>query len=560
MIQGIHMKNIYLLLLLLTLSSCSTTQYKAVGKKYMITTQGKYSTAAGEKIFSLGGNIIDVAAAISFVISVERPQSTGIGGGGFMLFYNKEMTSPIAIDFRERAPNAAHAKMYLDKDGNEIKGKSLTGIHAVGVPGLVAGILDVHKKYGKLSFSTILDPAIKLAESGFEIYPELDKALKYKKGDLELFPSSKKIFFKNGKVLKLGELLVQKDLAETLKLIAKNGHNGFYKGKVADAIISAGNQITQKDLDQYSVKYRKPIKGTYKDKTIYSMSPPSSGGIHVIQILNILEKDSLKGIGIHQAESVHLTAAAMQAAFADRAKYLGDSDFVKVPIAGLVSKKYAKEIRSKIKNKIALKKSNRTAGNPFPYESDETTHFTIMDSQGNTVTSTQTINGWFGSSLVAPGTGIVLNNEMDDFATKVGASNLFGAIGGEKNLVEPGKRPLSSMSPTIVFDKGEPMLALGTPSGTRILTCVAQTILNYLEYELPLFESVSALRFHHQWAPDYIRVEEPGFDKYTTAKLKQYGYDIVKKNLGCRIQAISRTNGVLTGVSDPRGEGSSSGI
>lgn len=557
------------LILSLLLLSCSHSSikkragYEATGKDIMIATQGKYSTAAGMKMIRLGGNAFDAALAISYVISVERPQSTGIGGGGFMLYHQKGMKTPMALDFREAAPIKGRSDMFL-KNGKEVKNLSKDGILAGGVPGLVAGLSVIHKKFGSLPLSTILGPSITLAENGFKIYPHLAKALKYKAKLLASFPASKKIFFgKDGEILKEGDLLIQADLGKTLRAIAKRGRNGFYKGFVAKAIVKEqrkrGGLITHRDLRTYKVKNRQPVTGDYKGFKVYSMSPPSSGGTHIVEIMNIVENDNLKEYGHLSPKAIHLTSAAMQQSFADRAAYLGDSDFVKVPVKGLTSKAYAMNIRKGISLDRAKHRKATNKGNPFPYESDETTHFTVMDGEGNVISSTQTINGWFGSGLVIPGTGIVLNNEMDDFATKVGASNLFGAIGGKNNLVEPRKRPLSSMSPTIIFKDKSPVLALGTPSGTRILTCVAGTILNYLEYKLPLYESVASLRFHHQWAPDEIRVEEPGFSSATTSRLKSMGYKINVKNLGCRVQAIALENGIMRGVSDPRGEGSALG-
>ena len=542
-------------------------KYSFVGSKYAISTQGKYSTNAGKKMFEQGGNIYDAFTAISFVISVERPQSTGIGGGGFLVHYApKKMSSPEAVDFREKAPLKAHAKMYLDEQGNEMKRTSIVGVDAVGVPGLVAGVLEIHQKYGKLPLDVVLSPAIELAASGFPVYPELAFALNYKKEDLKKFESSTKIFFKDGQPLKEGDVLVQKDLASTIKMIAQKGRSGFYQGKVAQSISQISKKIgrafiTQKDFDLYNVKYREPVKGSFRGDTIYSMSPPSSGGVHVIQILNILSNIDLHSKGPSSPESIHYVSAAMQAAFADRAEYLGDADFTDVPVSGLISPVYAKKIFSSIPKRKAVIKNDRDHGDPFAFDKDQTTHFSIMDIEGNVISSTQTINGYFGSSVVAPGTGIVLNNEMDDFATKVGASNLFGAVGGKNNLIEPQKRPLSSMSPTIIFDQNmKPKMVVGTPSGTRILTCVMQTILNYLEFKMPLYDAVAALRYHHQWSPDYIRVEEVGFSSDVEKKLKNYGYDVTKKNLGCRIQAIAREGDTLIGVSDPRGEGMSGGL
>jgi gamma-glutamyltranspeptidase/glutathione hydrolase len=558
------MKALIFLFFIISCSNLSTVKlargekesdHFASGKEIMITTQGLASTQAGKSIHELGGNIYDVAVAVSFAISVERPQSTGIGGGGFLLHKNKRGILE-AIDFRERAPLLSHEKMYLDKKGNEIKGLSRTGMKAVGVPGLVAGLLRVHKSYGSLPLEVVMKPAIELARAGFKIYPGLAKALKYKGETLRKYPANLKVFFKDGVVKKEGDLLVQKDLAKTLEIIAKKGVRGFYRGSVARAIVNQskkiGGIITKKDLESYTVKFKKPVVGTFRGYKIASMPPPSSGGIHILQILNILEGYDLKGLGVQSPETIHLVSQAMQAAFYDRAMYLGDTDFVKVPVKGLISKKYAQGLREK----ISLDKFKEIKGeDPGLYESTETTHFSIMDSEGNVVVSTQTINGWFGSSVMVPGTGIILNNEMDDFATKVGNLNLFGAVGGSKNLIKPKKTPLSSMSPTIVFKDEKPILALGSPSGTRILTCVMSTILNYLEHGLTLKEAQEVVRYHHQWRPEYLTIEEPGFNREIMNKLKGFGYKTKIKSLGCKVQAIAREGDKLIGVSDPRGLG-----
>jgi gamma-glutamyltranspeptidase/glutathione hydrolase len=544
----------------------SKEMHESFGKKYMVTTQGRETSKAAINMFKKGGNAIDAAIAASFSISVERPHSTGLGGGGFMLIHIKGMDKPLAIDFREKAPLNAYEKMYLDKDGKEIKGKSLNGIFSVGVPGLVAGLYEVHQKYGKLPWKVVLQDAIKLARDGFSIYPELAKALSYRSKTLAKYPATKKIFFGNdGAPLKAGDRLVQKDLSRTLEIIASKGVKGFYKGEVANKIIKEvkrlGGLITQKDLDIYNAKWRDPVKGEYKGNSIYSMSPPSSGGIHVIQILNILENDNLKKFGPQHEKSIHLTASAMQAAFADRAKYLGDDDFVTVPVKGLTSKEYASAIRFRIPEGRALISKDIHAGKPFKYESPETTHFTIMDSDGNTVSTTQTINYYFGSGVVVPETGIILNDEMDDFSIKSGAKNIYGAIGGKQNLISPEKRPLSSMSPTIVYKGGKPILALGTPNGTRILTCVALTLLNYLEYEMPLYESITAIRYHHQWNPDEIWMEKPGIVNRTIKRLFDMRQGVkINEKIGCRVQAIAFEDGSLHGVSDPRGFGLATGL
>lgn len=539
--------------------------HESFSEDAMVVTQGEYSTKAGLEMFKLGGNAFDAAAAVSFAISVERPQSTGIGGGGFMLFHAPLMKEPIALDFREKAPLKATDKMFLDENGELIPNKSLDGIWSGAVPGMVAGIIEIQKKYGKLPLSDILRPAIRLAEEGFKVYPHLADAIENRAEVIKKFPASMEIFFrKDGTPLKDGDLLQQKDLAKTLKAIMEHGKDGFYSGWVADAIVKEqkrlGGLISHEDLSSYHVKYRKPVEGKFKDYTIYSMSPPSSGGIHIIQILNIIEKDRLKQLGIHSAKTIHLVSSAMQMAFADRAKYLGDTDFVKVPIKGLLSKEYAQNLRKQIDLTKSREQNEVRPGNPLPYESEETTHFTIMDKDGITIASTQTINGWMGSGLVIPGTGILLNNEMDDFSAKVGSQNLFGAIGGFNNQVAPRKRPLSSMSPTIVFKEDRPVLALGSPAGTKILTCVAQTILNYLEHELPLYEAIATVRYHHQWYPHEIRIGEDGLPEETLRDLKKMGHTITVQDLGCRVQAVALERERLHGVSDPRGEGLAQGL
>lgn len=544
--------------------------HEAKGKKFAITTQGVYASRAAKKMFDLGGNIADAAAAASFALAVERPQSTGIGGGGFLMYYDSKKnknSNPWAYDFREKAPINAKSDMFLDKDGKVLAKKSIDGIYSAGVPGMVAGIIDFHHRHGKLSLATIMEPAISLARKGFEIYPELAIALEYRGPVLNRFKASRNIFFKkDGSVLKEGEVLIQKDLARTLEMIAKNGANGFYKGEVGKKLVAEnrrlGGLLVQEDLDKYNVVVRRPVSSTYKDYEIFSMSPPSSGGVHVVEILNIVEKDNLKKYGVHHPKTMHLMASAMQASFIDRAKYMGDSDFVEVPVEGLVSKKYAADIRYTIPESKALNKMWAGSLDPFAYqkfqvknEHDETTHFSIMDSDGNVVASTQTINGLFGSGVVVPGTGIILNNEMDDFSAKAGVQNLYGAVGSDKNLVEPEKRPLSSMSPTIVFKDGAPVLALGTPNGTRILTCTALTILNYIEHELPLYESVSALRYHHQWMPDQILIENKELPGETKKKLMRMEHQLKFENYGCRVQAVAKEGNTLHGVSDIRGRG-----
>lgn len=533
----------------------------ATGKNFVIATQGEAASKAGALIFDKGGNFVDAAVAISFAISVERPQSTGIGGGGFMLIYDAKNKKTFAVDFREKAPLGAKGKMFLDKKGEVIKGKSTEGIFAGAVPGTVAGLTEIHKRYGKLPLAVVMEPAIRLAENGFPIYDHLANAIKDHQELLKRYPASAKIFLNiDGSPKKSGDILIQSDLANTLKIISRKGRNGFYKGKVAKEFIAEekrlGGLITQKDLDQYKVVWRKPVKGTYLGYTIESMPPPSSGGVHVIEILNILEQEKINDKTPYAPENIHKTVSAMQMAFADRSKYLGDSDFVKVPIKGLESKSYAKTLAFQIGNR-ARPSSEVKPGKIPGYESDQTTHFSIMDSRGNAVSSTQTINGHLGSGVVVPGAGFVINNEMDDFATNVGASNMHGAIGGNKNLISPGKRPLSSMSPTIIFAAdGKPILALGSPGGTNIISCVSSVIINSLNYHMSDVDAVGAIRYHHQWMPDEIFFDaSPRLDDKILKAITDMGYKISKNPLKCDVQLVSHQASELHAVSDPRGIG-----
>jgi len=535
------------------------TKYEAKSSQNMITTQGEATSRIAQAVFDKGGNIIDAFVAASFAISVERPQSTGIGGGGFLLYFNRHDNRVYAFDFREVAPLAASPNMYLTKKGEPQPLLSQEGALSVATPGLVAGLHDIHSRFGKLSWSAILAGPIELARNGFPLYEHLQVALEDRKHLLLNDPDAKNIFFlPNGEVPKLGTIIIQEDLAKTLELIAKKGKSGFYQGKVASAIVdtvrSKRGLLSLKDLRTYQMKEREAVTGSYKGLKIYSMPPPSSGGVHVIQILKMLEPHQLKRHGPQSDWAVHLTANSMQRAFIDRAKYLGDPDFHPVPVKGLLDEGYLKTLSKEIDSDKAIS-ADKAKPVSLPYETSETTHFSLADREGNLVASTQTINGWFGSGVMARGTGIVLNNEMDDFAQKVGAQNLFGAVGGTHNLVQPKKRPLSSMSPTILTKDGQPYMALGSPSGTRIITCVAQTILNAVEFEMPLFESVAATRIHQQWLPDELKVEAPFLSKKVEKKLSERGHKVIHGKLGCSIQAIMRQDDSWIGVSDPRGEG-----
>ncbi len=535
---------------------------QAVGTKFAVATQGRFSSQAADKMFAQGGNIIDAVVAASFTVSVERPQSTGIGGGGFMLYHEAKTGKTYAIDFRERAPFKASENMYLGKDGKPVPKLSQNGILAIAVPGMVAGLLEIHKKFGSLPLAKVMEPAIDLAEKGFPIYEEFHNALEYRAELIQKDPSARQIFLtKDGKVPDNDSILIQKDLGKTLRLIAENGRAGFYKGSVAKSIVTlskkTGGILTQKDLDSYEVKWREPVQGTYQGYAIYSMPPPSSGGVHVIQFLNFLENDNLKKDGIHSARAIHLAASALQSSFADRATYLGDPDFTKVPVKALTSPEYIHKRRQEVPEDHARKSSDVKAGDVSGYESSETTHMSLIDAQGNAVSTTQTINGWMGSGVVAPGTGVVLNNEMDDFSAKEGSSNLFGAIGGKPNSIAPKKTPLSSMSPTILMKDNKPVMVVGAPGGTRIISCVAQTILNYVEFKTSLYDAVSAVRYHHQWMPDVLLLEPPGPNPAVLAKLQKMGYDTKLQPIGCNVMAVAKEGESLRGVADPRDIGTS---
>ncbi len=534
------------------------SQLEVASKGSVVASQGVESSRIGRDIFSRGGNIIDAAVAMSFAISVERPQSTGLGGGGFLLFYEHAKKKTWVIDFREMAPERSHNKMFLKENGEPDSNLSLDGGLAVGVPGLVAGLHEIHQKFGKLSWAEVIAPSIELAEKGFTVDIHFLTSLKEREAILLKNAEAKAVFFnKDGSSPRIRDLIKQSQLASTLRKIQKKGRAGFYSGEIAERIVESvkknGGIMGFKDLSSYQVKWREPVEGSYHGYKIHSMPPPSSGGTHVIEILQLLEPQNLSQWGVQHPETIHRLATAMQISFADRAKFMGDPDFAKIPVNDLTSKEYAK-LRQSLFSEKAYSSSFLPGVTPW-IESSDTTHFTLADKDLNMVTTTQTINGLFGSGVMAEGTGIILNNQMDDFAAKVGASNLFGAIGGDKNLVAPKKRPLSSMSPTIIFKDDMPILALGTPSGTRIISCVAQTLINVLEFNLPLYDAVAATRIHHQWQPEELRVEKPFFISETMKELKKKGHKVDRQKLGCKIQAIGRLGDQWIGVSDPRGQG-----
>ena len=525
-------------------------------KNGMVASQEALASAIGRDILQQGGNAVDAAVAVGFALAVTLPRAGNIGGGGFMLIHDAKKNETIAIDYREKAPKAAFRDMYLDENGNADEERSRYHGLAVGVPGTVDGLLLALAEHGTMTREQVLAPAIKLAEEGFTVTPGLSNSLQGLAERMTKWPSTAKIFYhEDGRALQPGETLKQPELAASLRRIAAQGRDGFYQGETADKIIAAikgaGGTMTAEDLRDYHSVKREPVRGDYRGYEIVSMPPPSSGGIHIIQILNILEGYDLHASGANTAKTIHLMAEAMQLAYADRAEYLGDPDFIKIPVKGLTSQKYADSLRAKIDPDKARPGAEIRHSDPLPYESDQTTHYSVVDKDGNAVANTYTLNFSYGTGLVAEGTGILLNNEMDDFSAKPGVPNGYGLIGGDANAVEAGKRPLSSMSPTIVFKDDKPFLVTGSPGGSRIITTVLQIISNVIDHDMNIAEATHAPRIHDQWTPDEIRVEH-ALNADTVRLLENMGHKVERKSAMGSTQSIMVTPEGLYGASDPR--------
>ncbi len=543
--------------------------YQASSKDGIVVAAHPLASEAGAKMLAAGGNAIDAAVAASFVISVVRPQSTGIGGGGFMLYHDAASSRQRVFDFRERAPHKASRTMYLDRSGayreiryggSIVRDPSVNGHLSVAIPGLVKGLVEIHEELGKLELTTVMEPAIRLASHGFPIYPALATEIAERQEWLRLYPASRKIFFDGQGPLKSGAILVQKDLAGTLRDIAATGGKSFYEGDTARKIVAEMQHgqglIDLNDLRNYRVIERAPVKGVYRGHRVISMPPPSSGGTHLIEMLNMLETKELSALHPRGATYLHFLTEVMRRAFADRAKEMGDPDFVSVPVARLTSKSYARNILKNFEVEKATNSNSLTSAAPSG-ESPSTTHISVVDRWGHAVSTTQTVNYSFGSCVVAGDTGIVLNDEMDDFTTKPGGSNVFGLMTGTKNDIEPGKTPLSSMSPTIVLSSdGQLELVAGSPGGPRIINAVLQTIVNVIDFKMPLVDAVHATRVHHQYMPDQLRIEPGSLDDDTRAQLMSKGHVLKSISTIGDIQAIQRhTDGILVGVSDSRSDG-----
>ncbi|HWZ48751.1 MAG TPA: gamma-glutamyltransferase [Herbaspirillum sp.] len=524
-------------------------------KHGMVATEQRLATQIGIDILKRGGNAIDAAVAVGFALAVVLPDAGNLGGGGFMMIHDAKTGRNIALDFREMAPSAATPAMFLDAQGNPVPGRSTYSPLAIGVPGTVAGLAHALKNYGTMRLADVIAPAARIARNGFIVSETLGEALGGERDHMKPWPASRAIFFKDGRPLKAGEKLVQKDLAKSLELIAHDGPAAFYTGPIAQKIVAEmarhGGEISAQDLKNYRVVEREPVVGNYRGYQVMSMPPPSSGGIHIIEMLNILEHYPLREYGANSAQTIHLMAEAMKLAYADRAEHLGDPDFVKVPAKGLVSRAYADQLAAHIDSERATPSSEIRAGQPQAYESDQTTHFSIADEAGNAVAMTYTLNLNFGSGIVAEGTGITLNNEMDDFSIKTGVANTFGLTGGQANAISGGKRPLSSMSPTIVLKDGKPFLITGSPGGSRIITTVLQIILNVIDHQMNVAEASIAPRIHHQWMPDLLRIEK-GLSPDTLRLLRQQGYVLSLQPPMGRTQTIQLTPDGLYGYSDSR--------
>lgn len=527
----------------------------ARGNNGMVTTQHFLATGVGEKILNKGGNAYDASIAIAFTLAVVLPRAGNIGGGGFMVMYDSETSKEYSIDYREKAPALSTRDMYLNDDGSlNDKYLSTFGYLSIGVPGTVAGLWEVHKQFGSLPWSALIEDAINYAENGFYMTDYMADVLYKYNEKMSYFPETKKIFQKDYPNFR-NKKLFQKDLAKTLRVISLNGRDGFYKGEVAKKITDQmqlnGGLIQSADLENYNPVWREPIISSYRNNKIITMGPPSSGGIHIIQMLNILENYDLNELGHNSTDYINLLTEVMKHAYADRSKYLGDPDFFDVPIDKIISKKYSDEIFNSVALGHSVPAKDIHPGMYLDNESHETTHFSVVDADGNVVSSTYTLNSTFGSGVVIKETGILMNNEMDDFSASPGTPNQFGLLGGEANKIVPEKRPLSSMTPTIILKEGNPYFATGTPGGSRIITSVLQSILNIIDFELEVSDAILKPRIHHQWYPDILQLEK-SFNSLHAETLKKKGYEVLMINPATSLQIVMMKNNFYYGFGDTR--------
>ncbi len=554
--QALLKTGIALCMLLLHSVNLSATSFEVTSSDGMVVSQDYLASEVGAQVLADGGNAVDAAIAVAYALTVTHPQAGNITGGGFMMIYDASAKQVYALDYREKAPLNATTDMFLDSSGNPDAHKSRFSALAVGVPGTLAGLKAAHKRFGSKALSRLIEPAIMLAENGILVTPALEKSLAYFEPYLAKHAATRAIFFHNNKPLKAGMTLVQTDLAQTLKHIQNKGPRMFYRGKIAEQIAdyvqAEGGIISKKDFKRYKPKWRKPVIGTYRGYSIYSMPPPSSGGIALITALNILEHFPLTKWGHNSPKTIHITTEALKCVYRDRAKYLGDSDFVKVPQQRLISKDYAKTVAALITVNARLS-SEELSRDIFMHqpESNDTTHFVVIDKWGNAVSNTYTLNFSFGNGMIVPGLGLFLNNEMDDFSAKPGKPNAYGLINTTQNSVAAEKRMLSSMTPTIVMKNKTPFLLTGSPGGSRIITTTLQVIQNVIDHNMSLNEAVQAPRFHHQLLPDTIYVE-PKFNKTIQDKLTKRGYSISPTRRMGAAQSILVKPNMYIGVADQR--------
>lgn len=543
-------------------SSFGAAELPVYAREGMVVSASRWASEVGVEILKQGGNAVDAAVATGFALAVTYPQAGNIGGGGFMVARLQDGLT-FTLDYREKAPALAFRDMYLDSAGNVLPGGSLSGVLAAGVPGSVEGLLKAWETYGsgRISRQQLLRPAIYLALHGFPLTRRYARLLNAYRDFFAQDDGAAKVFIKrDGTPWQEGDRLIQRDLARTLKLIARYGRDGFYTGKVADHIVaemqSGGGIITHDDLNNYHAQFRPPVEGSYKNYTIISMGPPSSGGILLVEMLNMLESFPLDTLGWNSSAYVHLLTEVERRAYADRAELLGDSDFWEIPVATLISKYYARERIRDFDPNTATPSAAVYAGLPPPAESQETTHYSVVDGEGNAVSVTTTINTSFGCGVLVEGAGFFLNNEMDDFSLKPGVPNAYGLIGNEANAIQAGQRPLSSMTPTIVLRDGQLFMVIGTPGGSKIITTVLQVILNVVEFQMDIQAAVAAPRVHSQWLPDFIFAEPWALSVDVQRNLERRGHAL-QIYPG---DAIGRANGILIledglyGGADPRGE------
>jgi len=528
-----------------------------LGAAGMVAAQNHLSSEIGAEVLEAGGNAVDAAVAVGFSLAVTLPRAGNLGGGGFMVIHDTASGTDIAIDYREMAPIGATRDMYLDQNGDVDRTRAMFSHLSAGVPGTVAGLYKAHQEFGRLPWKRVLQPAIQQAREGVAVSYDLAELLRARQERMCRNAATCRYFYKEGgEPYKPGEILVQEDLAAVLTRIAEEGPDGFYSGRTAVLIAAemerGGGLVDEASLAAYKPVVREPARGTYRGYEIVTMPPPSSGGLHIIQMLNILEHFKVAEMGPGSADSLHLLAEVARLAYADRSEHLGDPDYYDVPQEWLISKDYAQELAAGIDMQNARKSDDVAPGVVPQYESPDTTHFSVIDADGSVVAVTTTLNFSFGSGISVPGAGFLLNNEMDDFSAKSGVPNAYGLLGGDANSISAGKRPLSSMSPTIVLQDGQPQFATGSPGGSRIITTVLQMIVNVIDHEMNLAQATIAPRMHHQWFPDVLQLES-GISPDTARLLREKGHDVQdsRSSMGS-LQSVGWKDGVFRGASDTR--------